>query len=112
MVDEFLTTAFQKIFARDNLEIESSYAQPTIAIMAQKMVGTHEKPGILAKALKNGETFGPEFMKKVEREFEAAIPEIKGEIVNTTSLKGLLMRHSMDNAQTTLNRTGGKVSGG
>lgn len=80
MTDEFLTTAFQKIFARDSLGIESSYAQPTIAIMAQKMVGTSEKPGILAEALKNGETFGPEFMKKIEKEFESAVPEMEKEM--------------------------------
>ena len=83
MVDEFLTTAFQKMFARDTLKIESSYRQPTIAVMAQKMVGTSEKPGILAEALKNGETFGPEFLKKLEKEFESAIPEIEKEITQT-----------------------------
>jgi len=80
MVDEFLTTAFQKIFARENLRIESSYAQPTIAMMASKMVGTHDKPGILAIALKNGHIFSLEFMKKLEKEFQSAIPEIKKEI--------------------------------
>lgn len=77
MFDEFLTTAFQKIFAREKLGIKSSYAQPTIAIMASKIVGTPEKPGILASRLKNGETFGPEFMKKFEKEFQSAIPKIK-----------------------------------
>ncbi len=76
MVDEFLTTAFQKIFTRNKLGLESSYAQPTIAIMASKIVGTPDKPGILASSLKNGETFGPEFMKKLEEEFEKAVPEI------------------------------------
>ena len=83
MVDEFLTTAFQKMFARDTLEIESSYRQPTIAAMAKKMVGSPEKPGILAEALKNGETFGSEFLKKLEKEFELAIPEIEKEITQT-----------------------------
>ena len=80
IVDEFLTTAFQKIFSRNNFGIESSYSQATIAIMAQKMIGTPEKPGILAKALKKGETFGPVFMKKFENEFESAVPEIEKEI--------------------------------
>ena len=82
MIDECLTTAFQKMFARDNLEIESSYAQSTIAVMAQRMVGTPERPGILVKALKNGETFGPGFMKKFEKEFEIAVPEIEREITS------------------------------
>ena len=75
LLNEVLTTAFQGIFERDVLKQkrESLYANPVINIMAHRMIP------VLETAFKNGETFGPEFMKKFEKEFEMALPEMKKE---------------------------------
>ena len=90
LLNETLTTAFQGIFERDILKQkrESLYANPAINIMAHRMIP------VLETALKNGETFGPEFMKKFEKEFEAALPEIEKEITPKQEKSPIMARLS------------------
>ena len=75
MVNESITSAFQGILDEDVLgkKKEVLYANRVINKMAHKTLP------LLREALKNGETFGPEFMKKFEKEFEMALPEMKKE---------------------------------
>ena len=75
MVDEAITSAFQEIMDEDvrGEKKEVLYSNYVINKMAHKTLP------LLREALKNGETFGPEFMKKFEKEFEMAVPEMKKE---------------------------------
>jgi len=75
MVNESITSAFQEIMDEDvrGEKKEVLYANRVINKMAHKTLP------LLREALKNGETFGPEFMKKFEKEFEMALPEMKKE---------------------------------
>jgi uncharacterized membrane-anchored protein YjiN (DUF445 family) len=76
MVDESITSAFQEIMDEDvrGEKKEVLYANHVINKMAHKTLP------LLREALKNGETFGPEFMKKFEKEFEMAFPEKEKEV--------------------------------
>lgn len=49
---------------------------------------------VLETAFKNGETFGPEFMKKFEKEFESAVPEIEKEIAPKQEKSSIMARLS------------------
>lgn len=76
MVDESITSAFQEIMDEDvrGEKKEVLYSNYVINKMAHKTLP------LLRDALKNGETFGPEFMKKFEKEFEMAFPEKEKEV--------------------------------
>ncbi len=85
ILNEGLTTAFQGIFEEDVLHHhrKTLYANPVIDTMAHRMMP------ILRESIKTGETFGPEFMKKFEREFMDAVPEM---LKLTDKSKGLISR--------------------
>jgi len=76
MVNESITSAFQEIMDEDvrGEKKEILYSNYVINKMAHKTLP------LLRDALKNGETFGPEFMKKFEKEFEMAFPEKEKEV--------------------------------
>ena len=76
MVNEAITSAFEGILNEDvrGKKKEVLYENHVINKMAHKTIP------LLREALKNGETFGPAFLKKFEKEFETAVPEIEKEI--------------------------------
>ena len=72
MVNETLTSAFEGILNEDvrGKEKEILYENHMINTMAHRMIP------LLREAIKTGETFGPEFMKKFENEFIKAVPKM------------------------------------
>ena len=72
-IDEALTTAFQGLYEEQEAGLpikirDDLYkTQPTINTLAHKLIP------LIKEALKNGETFGPTFMKKVETEFMSIV---------------------------------------
>ena len=90
MVNEAITSAFEGILNEDvrGKKKEVLYENHVINKMAHKTIP------LLREGLKSGEIFGPEFMKKFEKEFEMAVPEIEKEIASKQEKTPIMARLS------------------
>lgn len=72
MVNEALTSAFEGILNEEvrGKKKEILYENDVINTMAHKAIP------LLRETLKTGKTFGPDFLKKFEKEFVTAVPEM------------------------------------
>ena len=77
MINEAITCAFQGILEKEKRPDgirENLYSHPVINIMAHKTIP------LLKDAMETGETFGPDFMKKFEKEFISSMDEMQKKI--------------------------------
>lgn len=105
MINESITSAFEGMLNEDvrGKGKDILYENHVINKMAHKTIP------LLRQALKNGGTFGHEFLKKFEKEFEAAVPEVLQQITKKKTEKSpfklKMYKRSREGKNASRNRT-------